>query len=561
MATRPQAVRVPADADELTRRADMARAQKAQGAVAQTQARSAGQTVGSATMGEFEQARARLASNRPAGIADGLTTPQAPAAKPVAPSALSPDEVASFNRQSAGRFSQANPSAGPAVGGGREAIDAIKAQNRAAGPAPAGATSIADDLIPGASRPFAAGERAANTMRRVTGSGLGKWAGRAGTALAVGTEGVGVARVAADPNSTGADVATQAAEGAGKLAAAGLGAKAGAALGSFVGPVGTAVGGIAGGLAGYVGGEQLIEKGRELLGGTPDSPLEQIVARGKPAGVPAGTFDNVQSAVSTTESTPAGEAAARAQRQAANGGITPVADRTGGADEVLGTFNGKPITRASSDEMAARQSFGGPTTIAQGVAEPSYRAPSGGGFNATMPGGGSEDRAKDLLDSSTAAGRLYARLSADKTPTGKRVAAQFASEYMGTGTAERGQDAGLEEQALGANASLMRGREGDAAGLESARINSRSRGEYITTEDGSIGRISDGLLTPVTTADGKPAKGAKTKGAQPDSTEERIKTYLENIDPQGVMDVEERRAERQKYLQQLNEALGAGVNG
>jgi hypothetical protein len=45
--------------------------------------------------------------------------------------------------------------------------------------------------------------------------------------------------------------------------------------------------------------------------------------------------------------------------------ITPVAARTGGADEVIGVFNGRPITRGASDQLAGAQSFGGPTTVAE----------------------------------------------------------------------------------------------------------------------------------------------------------------------------------------------------
>lgn len=513
-----------------------------------------------------ERFTSRMASTR-STIADGLgemrTAQQRVAsARPVAPSSLTPAEVASFNNQSGGRFSQANPTAGPAVGGGREAIDAIKAQNRtAAMPRPAAPTpvaSIADDLTPGPSRPFAAGERAGQAFRQAAGSKLARGTGAVGTALAVGKEGLDVARVAADERMGGADIATQAAEGTGKLATAVLGAKAGAVGGSFLGPVGTALGGAAGGVAGYVGGEKLIEKGRQLFGGNPDSPAEQLDKRP----VTVADFSNVQGGFAgTTESTPAGEAAARAQRQAANDGITPVADRTGAADEVLGTFQGRPITRSASDAMAGAQSFGGPTTIAQDLTR-DYRAPTGGGVSASLPSGGAEDRVADLTDSSTPAGRLYAQLLADKTPTGKRMAMQFADQYIGTGTAERGQNADLEGRTLGANADLLRGRESNAAGLEQERIRGKGRGEYMTMEDGSIGRISDGLMTPVTGADGKPVRGAKTKAAtQSESVEARVKTYLENIDPQGLMDVEERRVERQKYLQQLSEELGAGVNG
>lgn len=115
-------------------------------------------------------------------------------------------------------------------------------------------------------------------------------------------EGSRVYDTAKAPGSTRLDVAEQAAEGTGKLAAAGVGAKTGAAAGAAVGawtgplapiavPVGTVVGGLAGGAAGYFGAEKLMEKGRAMLGADPrpafervQSPLDMSVASQTPAG-------------------------------------------------------------------------------------------------------------------------------------------------------------------------------------------------------------------------------------------------------------------------------------
>ena len=131
--------------------------------------------------------------------------------------------------------------------------------------------------------------------------GTNKWAGRLGAPIAAGMEGKDVYDVAVDAaagKSTGIDVATQVAEGTGKLATAGLGAAAGsslglsggAALGALGGPVGAAIGGglgylgggLLGGAVGYVGGEQAIKGLRGVAGVNPDSPDQQINAR-KPA--------------------------------------------------------------------------------------------------------------------------------------------------------------------------------------------------------------------------------------------------------------------------------------
>lgn len=124
-------------------------------------------------------------------------------------------------------------------------------------------------------------------------------AGRAigGTALGVGMEGMGVARVANDEDTTGIDVATQVAEGTGKLASAALGAKAGGMIGALGGPAApltVPLGAAIGGVAGYYGGEKLIEGGRSLLGSDADSPAEQVsahnaAARDAPPPAPAAT--------------------------------------------------------------------------------------------------------------------------------------------------------------------------------------------------------------------------------------------------------------------------------
>lgn len=102
--------------------------------------------------------------------------------------------------------------------------------------------------------------------------------GGAGAALGVGLEGKQVYDVATNPNSTGLDVANQAAQGVGRLSAAGAGAGAGAAAGSVLGPVGTAVGGIVGGGLGYLAADRAIAAGRSMVGTDPRAPAEQIAA-------------------------------------------------------------------------------------------------------------------------------------------------------------------------------------------------------------------------------------------------------------------------------------------
>lgn len=96
-----------------------------------------------------------------------------------------------------------------------------------------------------------------------------------------------VGSVALDSRSTGVDVATQAAEGVGRSAAAyaggAMGAKTGAALGSFAGPLGTGIGaglgGIVGGLGGYFAADKGIPALRDRFGITPESPIDRTTAR------------------------------------------------------------------------------------------------------------------------------------------------------------------------------------------------------------------------------------------------------------------------------------------
>jgi hypothetical protein len=100
---------------------------------------------------------------------------------------------------------------------------------------------------------------------------------KGGAVVGPAVEAVQTGRVALDPNATGIDVATQGAEGIGKLGAAGVGAGLGAMVG---GPVGA----LAGGAAGYFGGQKLIEGLRSAVGVDTSSPVDRV-----PGGMPAPT--------------------------------------------------------------------------------------------------------------------------------------------------------------------------------------------------------------------------------------------------------------------------------
>lgn len=115
----------------------------------------------------------------------------------------------------------------------------------------------------------------------------GKALGGLGLGLSLADEGQKVYQVAADANTNGYDVATQVAEGAGRLGAAGagaaLGAKGGAALGLMAGPFAPvaspvlgAVGAIGGGVLGYFGADKAIKAGRAATGVDTASPVDRV---------------------------------------------------------------------------------------------------------------------------------------------------------------------------------------------------------------------------------------------------------------------------------------------
>lgn len=117
-------------------------------------------------------------------------------------------------------------------------------------------------------------------------------------ALAAVPEAINVYDVAQDPNTSKIDVATQAAEGTGKVAATLAGAAAGAQGGAMVGalggpfapvtvPLATAVGGLGGAAVGYWGAGKAIEAGREAVGVDPQSPIERVQARNQAPAVAA----------------------------------------------------------------------------------------------------------------------------------------------------------------------------------------------------------------------------------------------------------------------------------
>lgn len=113
--------------------------------------------------------------------------------------------------------------------------------------------------------------------------------GPIGVGLAAIPEALDTATVAMNPNATGIDVATQGAQGASRVASAGLGAAGGAALGAMTGPlapVAVPLGAIAGGALGYFGADKAIQAGRTAVGSDPRAPVDML-PQPAPAAIPA----------------------------------------------------------------------------------------------------------------------------------------------------------------------------------------------------------------------------------------------------------------------------------
>lgn len=559
MAADQQAVRTESETQRRIRET-LAKTKANAQRVVQRPTITAGIEVGNATAGEYQEAVRRAAQRRGSAPVGGNTPGAAPApaarATTVPTADLAPNERAAFQR--------ANPSLLEGIT--KNEIGADKAKTNvvnAPRPAPI-APALGEGLGPAAPAATNPAGRVARVLASPRVAGAGRIAGRAAPALGALVEGAQVAQVAADDQSTGLDVAGQVAEGTGKFASASAGALAGASLGALGGPaapVTVPLGALIGGGLGYFAADKAIEYGR---GGTP-SPIDRTRARQLAAEQGA-----VKGPVIAQPPQPAaaGQAPAAAAVNPVDQGITPVAERTGAADEVLGNFNGRAITRGESDALSARNlTPGAPQSITDNLALPAAQGGGGGApeFDANAAGRKRDRRVGDLLDSSTPAGRIYQQLAADKTPTGKRVAAQFASEYMGAGQSEVSDQFGLAASREGDATTLQRGRESDAAqaGLEDKRqANTKKQGQYVFNEDGSITRITDGVGSAVVGEDGKPLKGPKKKGGLEglQAQETLIKTRLEALDPNNELTTEERAAARKQILEELA-AFQESLNG
>lgn len=362
--------------------------------------------------------------------------------------------------------------------------------------------------------------------------GGGRSLGRAAVPVGVLLESADVARVAQDPNATGIDVATQATEGTGKLASAYAGAKGGAAVGTALGgPVGGVVGGLIGGLGGYFGADKVIDGGRAVLnGGTPTSRRVGNFVDNSPAmkglGLvfPGGpkVFSALTQVGAAATDAPDSSPAASAPDIAAPA-ETPAAAASPGADaapaassaEVLGQFNGRDITRGDAEKLAGQlQVVGGGNGT--GIIPPAAATPAAAQLGANVGNVSSSDRRKlaKQIDATIAGlGDLNMRSKRDLAGQllglkGRLVEGKAATDAQ-LATEQARLDAGAAAAQLGADVQR------EVAG-------SRSSGSPIVGEDGNLYVMQGTTLTPVTGADGKPARA-------PTSNKEAQALYAELV--------------------------------
>lgn len=497
--------------DDLAERAIRKKVAQIGTAAANTRAQAGGRpplpTVGTASQSEFDEARRALRNKVPRVQPQSISAGLAPAeAVPVAD--LSPAERASFQR--------ANPS------GLQTAAQAeIKAAQAATNAKLAVPTATPSTAIPGAVQPgviqpaVTAPGRIARTAGAIARNPLVRYGGKAlGVAEGLLTAGEGAGDIA----RSGAGIKNVADVGAGgALTAGSLGIG-----GAVAAPLLASAGG------GYVAGKLISDKigaKGEFIGQGVDRLVKLFGGEG--ADDSTQSRDAARAAgFAATKANPAARAAqpgitADLVPVVDEDGITPPAERDpNNPNDVLGTFNGRPITRGESDKLSASNGLVG--NAASGAttapAAPSY-TPS---ISSDIGQAARDKRVADLTQGVGPAGAHYKQLLQDKTPTGKRVAAQFAADYMGQGTSEVNARAGLEGDRLNAEAGLEQSREGNTSAAAREAASRGERRQYITGDEGEVSSISDGVLSPVLGPDGKPAKVSKSSKAA-DPIEQRTK--------------------------------------
>jgi len=204
-------------------------------------------------------------------------------------------------------------------------------------------------------------------------------AGPAGGVAAAIPEALDTATVAMNPKASGIDVATQAAQGLGRIGAAGAGAAGGAALGALTGPlapVAVPLGAVAGAAAGYWGADKAVQAGRATLGADPRAPVDQIPAAAPPAPapMPAVAPASTPALGRVTAGAPVIDPRSLTNPSAAPGIVAPAqVVRTGNS------YSGAPGITGDiqiTDQAGTPRRMGGGVSVVPGA--PGGAAPSGG---------------------------------------------------------------------------------------------------------------------------------------------------------------------------------------
>lgn len=232
--------------------------------------------------------------------------------------------------------------------------------------------------------------------------------------------------------------------------------------------------------------------------------------------------------------------------------------RAGRQQQVLGTFTGGDgVTRTIDEGEAQRlagqiQVAGDPDNGGAFVRPWTGPAAQVGGFHAMS--GRPRDivaaRVRDIQDPRSAAGQLYARLSRDQTPTGKRLAAQFLSEYLGAGNEEQRNQTALQVSANQVGAQMAEQELRTAQQIAAAEAAARRPSVRIGPQ-GQVLSIADGLATQLPVIDaqtGRPV--AQSRGGLTDAQRAtEIRRRLES----GLVD-DEQEAKRLRAI--YNQLIG-----
>lgn len=292
-----------------------------------------------------------------------------------------------------------------------------------------------------------------------TGQTAVKAAGRLAAPLGVINEAVDVGKVAVDPNASGIDVATQASQGAARLASAGVGAAAGAAAGSVIPVVGTAIGGIAGGLLGYYGANKAIEAGRSAAGVDPRSPAERAPSLVAPAAnaAPAPAATPAPGAIPATPTVQTVPTALQPQQ---NNVVTRVGNSYSGAPGISGDIqiaNGQGAIRAPRGGVSSIDTSAGYAADLKALAE-IERQKQGDFANIQAQERYAQDNVlkQKALSGNRAAGAILASRTKDQTEQrgqdiqagAIRSANQLAREKLGVESTAQGIENRGKEQAI-----------------------------------------------------------------------------------------------------------------